>query len=88
MGNYKVLFGVIGRNSLNVRVLKGKKPVYGRILTIGQDFDIVLIRTLDKILRKNRIERLSLKSVEISGEMNPHALSGMILKSVAKAPEA
>ncbi|OGN03575.1 MAG: hypothetical protein A2655_04765 [Candidatus Yanofskybacteria bacterium RIFCSPHIGHO2_01_FULL_43_42] len=87
MGNYKASFDVIGRNDLSVKIWKGKKPICGGILTIGQDFDIVLIRTLDKILRSNKIERLSLKSVEISGKMASSALSGMILRSVAKALE-
>ena len=66
-------------------------------LTVGQSFDILLIRTIDKILRKNTIERLSLKSVrgegpvrsrvyvEISGKMTSNALSGMILNAVVKA---
>jgi len=33
---------------------------------------------VDKISYKNTIERLSLKSTEISGEMTPYVLSGII----------
>ncbi len=79
------IFCIIGKDKLKINMLDGNKILYEETLTIGQGFDIVLIRALDKILNKNKIERLSLKSVEISGKVEPNALSGMIIKSVTKA---
>lgn len=71
--------------SVSLKIIDGLRVIEEAYLTVGQDLDIMLIRTIDKILFKNKIGRLSLKKVEISGKMDPHALSGMILGSVAKA---
>lgn len=70
---------------IGLRLKGDNKSVYVETLTIGQDFDILLIRTLDKVLRKNKIDRLSVKSVEISGKLSPYALSSMVVKAVASA---
>lgn len=81
----QLVFNVENRNSLIIR-LKRKPNITNKIhLTVSQDFDILLIRAIDKILCKNKISRLSLKSVEISGKIEPGALSGMVLQSAAKA---
>ena len=91
MGNFRAIFIVQDLNSLRVEVLDNKKMIYDGTLTVSQDFDIVLIRALDKIFRKNKIDRLSLKSVEIGGKMAQgiHAsdsrISVMILKTVIRA---
>jgi len=63
----------------------GKVVISHEKLTVGQGFDIVLIKALDKLLRKNRMEKLSLKNVKIQGEVRSEAISGMILKTVAEA---
>ncbi len=79
----RVRFYVDGTDCLTIELRKmNNRLAYVETLTIGQDFDILLIRVLDKIFRRNRIERLSLKTVEIGGKMAPGALSGMILRSV------
>ena len=81
----RVEFCIDGPDILRIELRdRDNKLFYVETLTIGQGFDIMLIRTLDKIFRKNRIDRLSLKSVEIRGEMAPNALSGMILQTVAR----
>ena len=88
---YRILFDVrdakpgLRKDNLKIKVLDHRKMIYEETLTIGQDFDIVLIRALDKILRKNKIDRLSLKSVETSGKIELGALSGMILRTTAQA---
>jgi hypothetical protein len=51
---------------------------------VGQGFDIVLIRVLDKIICDNKMERLSLKSVRIGGKMASGAISSMVLETMAK----
>ena len=80
----RLLFNVKNQEILEIQLTKGKLNIDKTHLTISQGFDTMLIRTLDKIFRKNRIDRLSLKSVEIRGEMAPNALSGMILQTVAR----
>ena len=79
-----LLFNIKNQEILEIQLTKGKLNIDKTHLTISQGFDTMLIRTLDKIFRKNRIDRLSLKSVEIRGEMAPNALSGMILQTVAR----
>lgn len=81
----KLVFNVENKNSLMIHLKHGSKPINETYLTPGQDFDILLIKTLDKIISENKIDRLSLKSVEISGKMSPEAVSSMILQTVAKA---
>lgn len=66
-------------------LMKNKHLIDKTNLTVGQDFDIVLIRTLDKILHKNIIGKLSLKSAQISGKMINGVISSMILKTTTEA---
>ena len=80
-----VAFKISRNNKLTILLTNCGKLISKTTLTIGQDFDIVLIRALDKILRKNKIDRLSLKSVETSGKIELGALSGMILRTTAQA---
>lgn len=81
----RFLFKVKNQEILEIQLKKGKKVIDKEHLTTGQPFDIMLIRALDKILRKNKIGRLSLKSVEISGKTDPKAAFSMILRTVARA---
>lgn len=54
-------------------------------LTAGMDFDRLLIASIDKLSSNNRIDKTSLKSLEISGKIDPTAVSGMIAEAVASA---
>lgn len=81
----RLLFNVKNRENVEIKLIKNKRLIDKTNLTVGQDFDTVLIRELDKILHKNIIEKLSLKSVQISGEMTVGALSSMILKATTEA---
>ena len=81
----RLLFNTKNPEILEIQLVRGKFIIDKTHLTVGQNLDIVLISTLDKILRKNRIERLSLKNVKIRGKMRPGAISSMILKTVAEA---
>lgn len=81
----RIEFCIDSPDILKIELRNGNnKLFYVETLTIGQGFDIMLIRTLDKMFRRNKIDRLSLKSVEIRGEMPPNALSSMILQTVAR----
>ncbi|MEK7138788.1 MAG: hypothetical protein AAB799_01255 [Patescibacteria group bacterium] len=64
--------------------VKGKTVSEGN-LTIDRDLDIMLITTLDRILSKHRIGRLSLKRVEIRGKMPLNGVSGMVMEGTVKA---
>jgi|SRR3989338_4152497 len=93
----RLLFNIKNREILEIQLLENKRLIDKERLTVSQGLDTMLIRALDKILRKHKMDGLYLKGVcaegsarnrvfvEISGEMDPNMLSGMILRSVAKA---
>lgn len=66
----------------------GNKVTDQEDLTIGHNLDTLLIRSIDKILSRNTIDRLSLKSLEILGKIEPEAVSGMIIKTVKSGLES
>lgn len=81
----RLLFNLTNQEILEVQLIKGKKIIDETHLTTSQGLDSMLISTLDKLLRRNRIDGLSLKSAEIRGKVEPNRLSTMILRSVASA---
>lgn len=85
MKNCSVKFKVLNSSTVLVQLQEGRRAIDEDNLTISQGFDSMLISALDKLLHRNRIGRLSLKSVEIRGKVEPGRLSGMILTSVASA---
>jgi len=72
---------------LDLQLKKGTKLLGQEYLTIGQNLDNMLIRTIDKLAVKTRISRLSLKNVQIQGKMRPEAVSTMVIKTVGEALE-
>lgn len=81
----RLLFNTKNQEFVEVKLFKNKHLLGKANLTITHDFDILLIKSIDKLLHKYKMDKLSLKSVETSGEMRSGAMSGMILKTVAKA---
>lgn len=80
-----LLFNIENRENIEILFIKNKRTINKICLTVGQDFDIVLLEALDKILHRNKIEKLSLKSVKIRGKMTVGAISDMILKTTTEA---
>lgn len=54
-------------------------------LTMGQGSANMLIRTLDKILLKNKIRKSSLKIVEIQGEIKEISALRIIAEAIKEA---
>ncbi len=54
-------------------------------LTAGQGSDNMLIKLLDKILLKNKMSKLSLKTIEIQGEMSKMSVLRMSLAAIGEA---
>ena len=81
----RLLFNIKNQEIIEIHLIKDKFIIDKTHLTVGQDFDILLIDALDKIFSRNKIGRLSLKSVEISGEIEPNRVASMILSSIASA---
>lgn len=83
----KLIFNIKTEGIIRVLLKEGKRVVDETDLTISQDLDNMLIRTIDKLLSRNKIERLSVKTAEILGKLKDQALSAMILKTVRTAVE-
>lgn len=56
-------------------------------LTRSQDFDILVVKALDNILSRNKIDRRLIEEVEITGQTDPGSLSTMILSTFKKGLE-
>lgn len=87
MDKYKVILdqdvgGVV------LSLVLGASLVDKEYLTKSQDFDILLLKTLDIILSRNKIDRCAVKEVEITGSGQPQALSTMLLTVLKKGLEA
>ena len=79
----KIIFDVTNKGKVKILIKEGRGIIAATDLTVGKDFDNMLIKALDKLLADNKIERLSVKSTEISGKIEPMATSAMILKTVS-----
>lgn len=84
----KIILTIQDRNSLTIELKQGSKVIDLEHLTISQDFDTMLIRAIDKLLARNRIDRLSLKTFEIPREIKPEVVSNMIIKTVKSGLES
>ena len=71
--------------TLLIHLKQGRKVIDHQSLTISTNLDTLLITAIDKLLAKNRIERLSLKKAGIKGKFKPGAVSSMIIKTVVMA---
>lgn len=74
-------------NKLKINIKNGRHIVDEQSLTIGQDFDNMLITTLDKLFIKNNTGRTCLKNIVIKPKINGKSVSGMILMAVRQALE-
>ena len=76
---------VVKSNNFAILKLKQRRHVLGWLnLTINRDLDTLLIGSIDKLLVKNRMDKLFLKSLKISGKIDPGSVFGMVM-AVVKA---
>ena len=83
----KVILTIKKENNLVIELKQGRKFVARENLTIDRNLDTLLITAIDKILSRNRIDRLSLRTLEIPGKLKDEAVSAMILKTIKTALE-
>lgn len=81
----KIIVEIKPTGGVGMLIIKGKKPVDCEDLTLNRDSDILFITALDKLLVRNKINRLSLKTLIIRGKMDNQALWGIILGAVLTA---
>ncbi len=74
---------IIGNsNQLTIQLRLGNKVVDSEGLTIARNLDTLLIVSLDNLLARNRIDRLSLRTLKIQGKLEAEAVSGMIIRTI------
>ena len=83
----KLVLTIKNQNNIEIKLKKGKGVVDHESLTLNQNLDNMLITAIDKLLAKNRIDRLSLETLEIQGKMRPEAVLSMIIRTAKSAIE-
>lgn len=83
----KLSLQIIDQNNLQIQLKARRRVIDYEPLTISQNLDNMLIVAIDKLLARNRMNRLSLKSFKILGKIRPEAVSGMIIKTIKTALE-
>lgn len=78
----KLALTIKNENDIEIYLKRGRKVTDKESLTISQGFDNMLITAIDRLLIKNRINKLSLKSLKIPGKIRPEAVSSMIIKTI------
>ena len=83
----KLTLIIKNQNNITIELRENNKSIDHEDLTINQNLDNMLITAIDRLLIKNRINRLSLKSFKIPDKIRPEAVSSMIIKTVKTALE-
>lgn len=83
----KLVYNIKNTDTAVLQLKNGRRTLDELHLTVSQGFDSMLITAIDKLLIRNRIDRLSLKSLEIQGEIRPEAVSSMIIRALKSAIE-
>lgn len=77
------IFTSEGQSRARLDLKKGRATIDSKSLTISQGFDKLLIVSIDKLAARNKIDRLSIKSLKIQGFLKDGAVSSMILRSIS-----
>lgn len=79
-----VLHIALQGSNLKLSLHTGKRVIDELILPIDRNLDTQLITGLDKLFRRNRLDRLSLKAVEIGGNIDKNSSSYRIILAFKK----
>lgn len=75
----KLILTIKTPDQLTVGLKRGNKVIDQESLTISQGFDNMLIVAIDKILSRNRMVKLSLRTLVLPAKLKDGAVSTMIL---------
>jgi len=76
------------RGEVELKLLNGKRLIDTLTFYFEANLDSVLISAVDKILGRNRIETLSLKTVKIAGEVEKSSSAYKIAQTFIEAIKA
>ena len=81
--NLIIFFKKVGE--VELKLMSNKKLIDTLTFNFDANLDSVLIASVDKILKENRIETLSLKTISIAGEVDRNSSAYKIALSFIKA---
>lgn len=83
----KLILTIKNQDIIKIQLKIGSKTIDQESLTISRNLDTLLISAIDKILSKNKIDRLSLKSLEIPTKLKDGTVSSMIIRTIKSGLE-
>lgn len=76
------------RGEVELKLMDGKKLIDSLTFNFEANLDKVLILGVDKILKRNRIETLSLKTIKTAGEVDKFSSAHKIAETFIEAIKA
>lgn len=73
------------RGEVRLELRDGKRLIDTLTFSFEANLDKVLIEAVDKILKRNRIDKLSLKTIRASGSVNPNSSAHKIALTFIEA---
>ena len=70
---------------VEVQLIENKELIDMLIIPLDFNFDTVLVTSIDKLLKKNRISRVSLFGIVLEGFGDESSMSSLIAKTVVEA---
>lgn len=75
----------VNKTTAELRLLKGELVLDMLIIPIDIHFNTVLVTSIDKILKKNRIEKVSLEDTTLEGFDDESSMIFLIVRTVVEA---
>ncbi len=73
------------KESVEVQLIANERVLDMLIIPLDFSFDTVLVTSIDKLLKRNRIARVSLSDIVLDGFENESSMSSLIAKTVVEA---
>ena len=73
------------KESVEVQLTQNGEVIDMLIMPLDFNFDTVLVTSIDKILKENRIDRVSLSDIVLEGFGDESSMVSLIAKTIVKA---
>lgn len=73
------------KESVELQLIENGEVADMLIIPLDFSFDTVLVTSIDKLLKRNRIARVSLSDIVLEGFGDESSMSSLIAKTVAEA---
>ncbi len=73
------------KKEIELKLLKNKEVLDMLTIKLDIHLDTLLVTSIDKILKRNRIDTLSLSDVRVAGSVEPSSVAYLVAKAIAEA---